>query len=134
MYLDGQQWFLVDSISSSDEFHHWITGQPRRFDAGFHNPFYPVYTFFNWSRLTGGTLSFRREQPLPTYLVVLTENPPLLAAAAKVMALGAFLGLILLRTGRHRRAMRAAITADRSEPPHAGGKPGRPLPPSEGQA
>jgi hypothetical protein len=112
-YRDGEQWYLVDSISSSDEFHDWITRQPRRFDANFSNPFYTSYSFFNWSRLTGQRLAFDQKRPFPTALVIFTENPPLLAAATKAVAIAALFGVILLWSRRRRVSGGIAATSAR---------------------
>ena len=105
VYQRDGRWHLLDSIGSPPGFGLWAAANRKPFDELIRftshgegggrfiadNPFFSRYSFYDFTRLTGGSIAFYWLGDPPGALVGLLENPPLLRLVAKLAA-----GLLLL--------------------------------------
>ncbi len=69
------------------------------------NPFFDDYSFLNWSRIFKKWIKVSQYVPFPDWVTMVLENPPLLKAMLKLIAILALLAItsLVMRVGRHKR-------------------------------
>lgn len=110
VYKEGERWRLLDSIGAPPAFAAWADANQRPLDELIRfsssgegggrfiadNPFFSRYSFYDFTRLTGGTFIFNWVADPPRWVVALLESPPLLRVAAKIALALLLLPLFLL--------------------------------------
>lgn len=118
LYQDDK-WWLLDSISSSPEFHLWTEENQKPLEdlvsvsrhpgsallIQCNNPYFDRYSFSPWARIFGTSLEVNQFVPFPQWVTTILETPSLIRAVALVAVYSVFtiVGLSILAMYKYHR-------------------------------